>query len=79
MLAVWVTAQTADLFRDSRMLYYFLSQGAPLVAALWGLLVWKEFRDGDFRVKSMAVLMLVLFAAGLAMLALAQVHVPKPT
>ena len=78
-LALWVTAHTPDLFQDSRTLFYFLSQGAPLVAALWGLLVWKEFRGGDLRVKSMAVLMLVFFAGGLALLSLAQVHVPKPT
>jgi|SRR5271157_1219689 len=75
-LALWVTAQAPDVLRDSRALAFFLSQGAPLVAALWGLLVWREFRDGDVRVKTMSVVMLVLLACGLALLALAPVHMP---
>jgi glucose uptake protein len=78
-LALWVTATTPNLLRNSQALAYFLSNGAPIVAALWGLLVWKEFRDGDMRVRIMAVLMLVLFAAGLTLLSLAPTHIPKPT
>ena len=88
--AVWCTGALAVLvaspaeqmpgpLRDSRALALALSQGAPLVAALWGLLVWKELRDGDMRVKTMAALMLVLLAGGLALLALAPEHMPKPT
>jgi glucose uptake protein len=78
-LALWVTAQTPELLRGSQTLAISLSQGAPLLAALWGLLVWREFRDGDVRVKAMAVLMLVLLAGGLALLAMAPAHMPKPT
>jgi glucose uptake protein len=58
---------------------FLLNQGVPVVAALWGLLVWREFRGGDMRVKTMSVLMLALFVGGLALLSLAPVHVPKPT
>ncbi len=79
MLAWWVTLQTSDLFRQSRALVYFLGQAGPLVAALWGVLVWKELREGDMRVKITATLMMLLFAGGLALLALAQAHVPRPT
>ena len=78
-LALWVAAQTPDLLRDSRTLVFALSHGAPLLAALWGVLVWKEFRDGDVRVRIMSLLMLVCFAGGLALLALAPAHMPKPT
>jgi glucose uptake protein len=78
-LALWVTAQTPNLLRDNRALTFALSQGAPVVAALWGLVVWKEFRGGDVRVKTMSVLMLVLFASGVALLAMAAVHVASPT
>jgi glucose uptake protein len=76
-VALWVAAQAPELLKDSRALMISLSQGAPLVAALWGIVVWKEIRDGDMRVKTMAVLMLLLFAGGLALLALAPVQVPK--
>jgi len=79
MLAWWVTLQTSDLFRQSRTLVYFLGQAGPLVAALWGVLVWKELREGDMRVKITATLMILLFAGGLTLLALAQAHVPRPT
>jgi glucose uptake protein len=78
-LALWVAASTPNLLRNSPTLIFFLSNGAPIVAALWGLLAWKEFRDGDVRVKTMAVLMLVLFAGGLTLLSLAPAHMPRPT
>lgn len=73
-LALWVAGATADLMKDSQVLVFWLSQGAPLVAAVLGLVVWKEFRDGDMRVKAMSVLMLLLFASGLALLSMAPVH-----
>jgi len=54
-----------------------LGQAAPLIAALWGLLIWKEFKGGDARVKAFGALMLVLFAGGLAFFSYAAVSV-KP-
>jgi len=44
---------------------------APLVAALWGLLVWREFKGGDRVSKLLAVLMWLLFAGGVAAVAVA--------
>lgn len=41
-----------------------LGHAAPLIAAMWGWLVWKEFKAGDVRVKAFAGLMLLLFAGG---------------
>ena len=38
-----------------------------------------EFREGDARAKGLAILMLVLFAGGLALMAIAPLHTPKPT
>jgi glucose uptake protein len=51
-----------------------MGQGATLISALWGLLVWKEFKGADGRVKALIVLMLVLFAAGLAMVSVAPLY-----
>jgi glucose uptake protein len=48
-----------------------LARGAILVSALWGLLVWREFRGATVGVKALLAAMLVLFAAGLAMVAIA--------
>jgi glucose uptake protein len=55
-----------------------LGQAAPLLAAVWGLVVWKEFKDGDLRVKGLGVAMLILFAGGLAMMAIAPMYGPRP-
>jgi glucose uptake protein len=54
---------------------YALAQAATLVAALWGLLVWKECRGAEMRVRAMVTLALALFAGGLALVAIAPLYV----
>ncbi len=56
---------------------YALGQGATLVSALWGLLVWKEFKGANLRVKLLIVVMLVLFVAGLGMISVAPLHASR--
>jgi glucose uptake protein len=53
---------------------YALSQGVPLAAALWGLLAWREFRGATTRVTMLLTAMLVLYSAGIAVLALVPVY-----
>jgi glucose uptake protein len=50
---------------------YALGQGATLVSALWGLLVWKEFRGADQKVKFYLALMVIFFAIGLTLISVA--------
>lgn len=45
---------------------YALGQGAPLVAAIWGVFVWKEFKGGDRSTMTLLGVMFLLFIAGLA-------------
>ena len=45
---------------------YALGQGAPMVAALWGVFVWKEFRGARPGVYALLAVMFLLFVAGLA-------------
>jgi glucose uptake protein len=47
---------------------YGLGQGATIVAALWGIFVWKEFRDAPKAVNLYLYLMLVCYVAGLALI-----------
>jgi len=54
-----------------------LGQGAAMVSALWGLLVWKEFEGADSRIKSLLFIMFVLFIAGLAMVSVAPLYAPQ--
>jgi glucose uptake protein len=53
---------------------YALGQGATMISALWGLLVWKEFEGASSRVKLLLTLMMVLFVAGLLLVSLAPLY-----
>lgn len=55
---------------------YAIGQGATMVSALWGLLVWKEFAGADTRTRALISIMLVLFVSGLAMLSVAPLFAP---
>jgi glucose uptake protein len=53
---------------------YAIGQGATMVSALWGVLVWKEFRGATGKVTNLLILMFLLFAAGLALVSLAPLY-----
>jgi glucose uptake protein len=44
---------------------YGLGQGATLVAALWGVFIWKEFKNAPIGVPRLISVMLLLFLAGI--------------
>lgn len=50
---------------------YALGQGAPMVAAIWGVFVWKEFKGAPAKVYWLLALMFALFVAGLASVVMA--------
>lgn len=82
--AVWSLGAIAALVVSSSpkealpgpALSYALAQSSPLLAAIWGLVVWKELRGADAKVAALMGLMLFLFAAGLTMLASALRYSP---
>jgi glucose uptake protein len=47
---------------------YALGQGAPMIAALWGVFIWKEFKGAPKSVNYMLTFMFVLFIAGLSLI-----------
>jgi glucose uptake protein len=53
---------------------YALGQGATMVAALWGVFIWKEFKGADKTVNLLLVLMFILFTAGLGLIIVAGNH-----
>lgn len=53
---------------------YAMAQGATLIAALCGLLFWKEFKGSDLKIKGMLSVMLVLYACGLALVSMAPLY-----
>ena len=47
---------------------YALGQGAPMIAALWGVFIWKEFKGASRFTRLLLTLMLILFISGLALI-----------
>ncbi|MBI1898659.1 MAG: hypothetical protein HYS04_19310 [Acidobacteria bacterium] len=50
------------------------ADGASVVAILWGLLYWREFGGAEIRAKLLAAIMVVLYAAAVALTAMAPVY-----
>lgn len=47
---------------------YGLGQGATMVAALWGVFIWKEFRNAPKATNRLITFMFLFFVAGLALI-----------
>ncbi|MDE7406959.1 MAG: GRP family sugar transporter [Muribaculaceae bacterium] len=45
---------------------YALGQGAPMIAAIWGVFIWKEFKGADSRTNTLLAVMFLFFILGLA-------------
>ena len=50
---------------------YALGQGAPMIAAIWGVFIWKEFKGAGKNVFTLLGVMFLLFIAGLALIIVA--------
>jgi len=48
---------------------YAIGQSAPMVAALWGILAWKEFDNSNVRAKAYLALMFVFYGLGIFLIA----------
>ena len=52
--------------------YLEAGQGAPMIAAIWGIFIWKEFKGSKKPVGGLLALMFVFFIAGLALIVMAR-------
>ncbi len=50
---------------------YALGQGAPMIAAIWGVFIWKEFKGASKKVNVLLGIMFLFFFAGLAFIIMA--------
>src|SRR3989475_7611535 len=48
---------------------YAIGQSAPMVAALWGILVWKEFQGADRQAKTLLALMFLFYLLAILLIA----------
>ena len=74
LIAILVAASSRAEFRADPALSHALAQGAPVIAALWGLVAFRELRGGDGRARILAALTFFLFVLGLALVSLT--HLP---
>jgi len=70
--AVWGTGTVFNVVAGKVTSYaiaYAIGQSAPMVAALWGILAWKEFAGGGARAKVYLALMFIFYALAILLVA----------
>ena len=73
--AIWCAGMTFSLIASEQAgfaISYGLGQGATLVAAAWGVFVWKEFKTAPGKVNTWLAFMFVCYIAGLMFLILSK-------
>jgi len=73
--AIWCVGMSLSILASEKAgpaVSYGLGQGATVVAALWGIYIWKEFDKAPKGTKGILNIMLILYAAGLAMIILSK-------
>jgi glucose uptake protein len=69
---IWGTGMVFNLVAASFTgvaISYAIGQSAPMVAALWGVLAWKEFAGAPAKAKMYLVLMFVFYCLGIVLVA----------
>ena len=69
--AIWFVGMAFSIIASEKAgtaISYGLGQGATVVAALWGIYIWKEFDGADAKTQGMLKLMLALYILGLGLL-----------
>ena len=68
---IWNTGMSMSILASGKAgfaISYGLGQGATLIAALWGVFIWKEFKGASKQVNTLVSLMFLAYLAGLALL-----------
>jgi glucose uptake protein len=72
---IWCVGMSMSIMASEKAgpaVSYGLGQGATVVAAFWGIYIWKEFDKAPKGTKSILNIMLLLYVAGLAMIILSK-------
>jgi glucose uptake protein len=73
--AIWGVGMSLNIIASGQAGYaisYGLGQGATMVAALWGVFIWKEFKEAGPGTGKYITLMFMCFFLGLALIILAR-------
>ncbi|HBY63065.1 MAG TPA: multidrug DMT transporter permease [Solibacterales bacterium] len=71
---IWMLALSLNILASGvagPAISYALGQGATLVAAVWGVFIWREFKDAPQGTTPFIALMFAGYAAGLALIGMA--------
>jgi glucose uptake protein len=72
---IWGAGTSLNLIASGRAgfaISYGLGQGATMVAAIWGVFIWKEFRSAPAGTSKLLAAMFASFLSGLALIVLAR-------
>jgi glucose uptake protein len=72
---IWGVAMSFNLIASARAgfaISYALGQGATMIAAFWGVFIWKEFRRAPPGTSALLAAMFASFLAGLTLIVLAR-------
>ncbi len=72
---IWGLGMSLNILASGRAgfaISYGLGQGATMIAAFWGVFIWKEFRDAPAGTSKLLAAMFACFLAGLALIVLAR-------
>jgi len=68
---IWCLGMSFNIIasgKTSPAISYGLGQGATVVAAIWGIFIWKEFEHAPKNVRALLNVMLLLYVAGLLLI-----------
>lgn len=74
--AIWCIGMSFSIIASEQAgfaISYGLGQGATLIAAAWGVYIWKEFKDADESTKRLLPFMFISFIIGLALIIFARI------
>jgi len=69
--AIWCLGMSFNIIASGRATFpisYGLGQGATMVAAFWGVFIWKEFKSAPAGTNKLLTLMFALFIIGLGLI-----------
>lgn len=73
--AIWCIGMSFNIIASEKAgpaIAYGLGQGATIVAAMWGIFIWKEFKAAPKGTNKLLNLMILLFLVGLALIILSR-------
>lgn len=73
--AIWCIGMSFSILASDKAgaaISYGLGQGATIVAAIWGIYIWKEFKDAPKGTSTLINIMLICYLVGLGMIIMAR-------